>query len=132
MSLGLSRSLSKLTISPDAPQFATYRYRRYALAMNPLTYIIPDKLKSAYFSHTLGTNVSPIRSDQTRSDIFDELTDMQKKKKRDPLGIMSLKRLSPVEGAVTYSPAFAVPSAWQGLTSLFGMERGGTLALSPP
>ena len=132
MSLGLSRSLSKLTISPDAPQFATYRYRRYALAMNPLTYIIPDKLKSAYFSHTLGTNVSPIRSDQTRSDIFDELTDMQKKKKRDPLGIISLKRLSPVEGAVTYSPAFAVPSAWQGLTSLFGMERGGTLALSPP
>ena len=58
MSLGLSRSLSKLTISPDAPQFATYRYRRYALAMNPLTYIIPDKLKSAFFSHTLGTNVS--------------------------------------------------------------------------
>jgi hypothetical protein len=70
MSLGLSRSLSKLTISPDAPQFATYRYRRYALAMNPLTYIIPDKLKSAYFSHTLGTNVSPIRSDQTRSDNY--------------------------------------------------------------
>ena len=73
-----------------------------------------------------------MRRDQTRSDIFGELTDMQKKRKRDSLGIMSLKRLSPVEGAVTYSPAFAVPSAWQGLTSLFGMGRGGTLALSPP
>ncbi len=23
--------------------------------MDPLTYIIPDKLKSAFFSHTLGT-----------------------------------------------------------------------------
>ncbi len=30
------------------------------------------------------------------------------------------------EGAVTYSPTFAVPSAWRGLTSLFGMGRGGT------
>lgn len=42
---------------------------------------------------------------------FGRMTDMQKKKERDSLGIMSLKRLSPVEGAVTYSPAFAVPSA---------------------
>lgn len=57
---------------------------------------------------------------------------MQKKKERDSLGIMSLKRLSPVEGAVTYSPAFAVPSARRGLTSLFGMGRGGALALWPP
>ncbi len=47
----------------------------------------------------------------TMRHIFGELSDMQKKKKRDSLGIMSLKRLSPVEGAVTYSPAFAVPSA---------------------
>ena len=35
-------------------------------------------------------------------------------------------------GAATYSPAFAVPSARRGLTSLFGMGRGGTLALWPP
>ena len=34
--------------------------------------------------------------------------------------------------AVTYSPASAVPSARQGLTSLFGMGRGGALALLPP
>ncbi len=34
--------------------------------------------------------------------------------------------------AVTYSPAFAVPSARRGLTSLFGMGRGGAPALSPP
>ena len=37
-----------------------------------------------------------------------------------------------VKGAVTYSSAFAVPSAWRGLTSLFGMGRGGAPALSPP
>ena len=36
------------------------------------------------------------------------------------------------EGAVTYFPTFAVSSAWWGLTSLFGMGRGGTLTLSPP
>ena len=36
------------------------------------------------------------------------------------------------KGAVTYFPTFAVSSAWRGLTSLFGMGRGGTLALSPP
>ena len=34
--------------------------------------------------------------------------------------------------AITYSSAFAVPSALQGLTSLFGMGRGGALALSSP
>ena len=34
--------------------------------------------------------------------------------------------------AITYSPTFAVPSAWRGLTSLFGMGRGGSPALSPP
>ena len=37
-----------------------------------------------------------------------------------------------LKGAVTYFPTFAVSSAWQGLTSLFGMGRGGALALSPP
>ncbi len=31
--------------------------------------------------------------------------------------------------AASYSPALAVPSALQGLTSLFGMVRGGALAL---
>ena len=36
------------------------------------------------------------------------------------------------KGAVTYSPTFAVPSARRGLTSLFGMGRGGTPELSPP
>ena len=35
-------------------------------------------------------------------------------------------------GAVTYSPTFAVPSALSGLTSLFGMGRGGALTLLPP
>ena len=34
--------------------------------------------------------------------------------------------------AVTCSPAFAVPSAPRGLTSLFGMGRGGAPVLSPP
>ena len=39
-------------------------------------------------------------------------------------------RVSPaLEGAATYSPACAVPSAWSGLTSLFGMGRGGALML---
>ena len=32
----------------------------------------------------------------------------------------------------SYSPTFAVPSARRGLTSLFGMGRGGTPVLSPP
>ncbi len=31
--------------------------------------------------------------------------------------------------AATYSPTCAVPSAWRGLTSLFGMGRGGSPAL---
>ena len=34
--------------------------------------------------------------------------------------------------AATYSPTCAVPSAWRGLTSLFGMGRGGSPALLPP
>ena len=40
--------------------------------------------------------------------------------------------MSFVKVAITYSPAFAVPSALQGLTSLFGMGRGGALVLSSP
>jgi hypothetical protein len=46
-----------------------------------------------------------------------------KKKSRLPLegsGIDFIRK------ATTYSPAFAVPSALMGLTSLFGMGRGGT------
>jgi hypothetical protein len=34
-----------------------------------------------------------------------------------------------LKSATTYSPTFAVPSALAGLTSLFGMGRGGTLSL---
>ena len=34
--------------------------------------------------------------------------------------------------AATYSPAYAVPSALMGLTSLFGMGRGGAPSLLPP
>ena len=34
--------------------------------------------------------------------------------------------------AATYSPACAVPLARPGLTSLFGMGRGGSPALLPP
>ena len=33
---------------------------------------------------------------------------------------------------MTYSPDFSVPSARRGLTSLFGMGRGGSPALLPP
>ena len=35
----------------------------------------------------------------------------------------------PLKKAATYSPTFAVPSALRGLTSLFGMGRGGTPSL---
>ena len=38
-------------------------------------------------------------------------------------------RLGLKKGAATYSPACAVPSARLGLTSLFGMGRGGTPTL---
>ena len=38
-------------------------------------------------------------------------------------------RVSHCKVAASYSPAFAVPSALQGLTSLFGMVRGGALVL---
>ena len=47
-------------------------------------------------------------------------------KKKAPLGLLqgALRK-----GAATYSPGLPVPSAWRGLTSLFGMGRGGTPAL---
>ena len=53
------------------------------------------------------------------------------------IGLLQTKKASVIgclfsKGAITYSPAFAVPSALQGLTSLFGMGRGGALALSSP
>ena len=35
----------------------------------------------------------------------------------------------PIKTAATYSPTLAVPSARSGLTSLFGMGRGGTPTL---
>ena len=34
-----------------------------------------------------------------------------------------------LKSATTYSPTYAVPSALAGLTSLFGMGRGGTPSL---
>ena len=48
---------------------------------------------------------------------------------KKPPGSCGVRRL---RVAVTYSPAFAVPLARRGLTSLFGMGRGGAPALSPP
>ena len=38
-------------------------------------------------------------------------------------------QVSQCKVAAFYSPAFAVPSTLQGLTSLFGMVRGGALVL---
>ena len=51
-------------------------------------------------------------------------------KKRKALPAILLEGL-PLENkmAATYSPACAVPSARSGLTSLFGMGRGGTPTL---
>ena len=44
--------------------------------------------------------------------------------------LLLLKDLSQIKMAATYSPTLkAVPSACTGLTSLFGMGRGGTPAL---
>jgi hypothetical protein len=42
---------------------------------------------------------------------------------RKPLSFLKGSRL---KSATTYSPTIAVPSALAGLTSLFGMGRGGT------
>ena len=50
--------------------------------------------------------------------------------KEKPPELYQLRGLPKV--AATYSPASAVPSARRGLTSLFGMGRGGTLAPWPP
>ena len=50
-------------------------------------------------------------------------------------GLMIIKKehqtncLALCKVAASYSPALAVPSALQGLTSLFGMVRGGALVL---
>ena len=52
--------------------------------------------------------------------------------KKSPGGIRFWMPPGPLKVAVTYSPTFAVPSARRGLTSLFGMGRGGSPALSPP
>ena len=44
-----------------------------------------------------------------------------------------MNRGSSLRLAATYSPTIiAVPSALTGLTSLFGMGRGGTPSLKPP
>ena len=51
-----------------------------------------------------------------------------RRKKVKPGRRLLAVRASP-DGAVTYSPASAVPSARRGLTSLFGMGRGGSHAL---
>ena len=51
--------------------------------------------------------------------------------KKKPLQI--LERLSVLKvGGDLLSRFYAVPSALTGLTSLFGMGRGGTLLLKPP
>ena len=44
-------------------------------------------------------------------------------------GVCSFRRL---RGAATYSSTCVVPSAWTGLTALFGMGRGGAPSLWPP
>ena len=49
-------------------------------------------------------------------------------KEREPKGFSLSGSLS-YKLAATYSPTCAVPSAWRGLTSLFGMGRGGSPAL---
>ena len=55
-----------------------------------------------------------------------------RERKEDKKRTASVKnrRLSWKKTAATYSPTLrAVPLAWPGLTSLFGMGRGGTPAL---
>ena len=52
-------------------------------------------------------------------------TDTQKKRGPFQFGTS----LSHIKTAATYSPTLAVPSARSGLTSLFGMGRGGTPTL---
>ena len=50
-------------------------------------------------------------------------------KKRESRRGFSLSGSLSYKLAATYSPTCAVPSAWRGLTSLFGMGRGGSPAL---
>ena len=57
-------------------------------------------------------------SSRCMSEDWGELPKSMDKKKRVPVG-------EPSRVASTYSPAVAVPSALVGLTSLFGMGRGG-------
>ena len=52
------------------------------------------------------------------------------KNKKSLSNSLRAERLSSLKTAATYSPTCAVPSAWAGLTSLFGMGRGGTPLLS--
>ena len=49
-----------------------------------------------------------------------------------PVGAVPLGRPPSVEVAATCFPASAVSSARRGLTSLFGMGRGGAPGLLPP
>ena len=58
------------------------------------------------------------------------LGDGIKTKKRGQTSDIVLPSL--LNAAATYSPTCAVPSARSGLTSLFGMGRGGALTLLPP
>ena len=44
-------------------------------------------------------------------------------------GVILMENSSLLKTAATYSPTNAVPSARSGLTSLFGMGRGGTPTL---
>ena len=55
-------------------------------------------------------------------------SNITKKPRLFPIGVLFIKL------AASYSPTFcsAVPSAQEGLTSLFGMGRGGTPPLKPP
>jgi hypothetical protein len=46
--------------------------------------------------------------------------------KKNPGYLLEGSGIDFIRKATTYSPAFAVPSALMGLTSLFGMGRGGT------
>ena len=53
-----------------------------------------------------------------------------KRTKKEPPGTLGEPGGPRLKTAATYSPTCAVPSAWAGLTSLFGMGRGGTPLLS--
>ncbi len=62
----------------------------------------------------------------------DSLTSLAPRNAREIEVTKKKPRISPglnLKSATTYSPTIAVPSALAGLTSLFGMGRGGTLPL---